>query len=52
MAKEYAKYRLNGFVFSSSTHEAKLVGKQNSGISINALDDNPELKKFIYYLDD
>lgn len=37
VAKVYKKYRLNGFVFSSSAHDAKLVSKQNSGISIKAL---------------
>ena len=37
MAKVFDKYRLNGFVFSSSTYEQKLVGKQNSGISYKAL---------------
>jgi len=37
VAMEYNKYRLNGFVFSTSVHEGKLVGKQNIGISCKAL---------------
>ena len=37
MAHEFGSYRLNGFVFSSSTQELKLVGKQNSGIAMKAL---------------
>lgn len=37
VAKEYGRYRLNGYVFSSSAHDSNLVAKQNSGVSINAL---------------
>lgn len=37
VVKSYDKYRFNGFLFSTSSYELKLVGKQNSGISYKAL---------------
>ena len=37
VAKAFNKYRLNGFVFSTSTYELTLVGKQNCGILYKAL---------------
>ena len=37
VAKSYDKYRLNGFVFSTSTYDLRLGRKQNSGISYKAL---------------
>jgi len=37
VAKEFGQYRVNSFVFSSSTHELKLIGKQNNGILYKAL---------------
>lgn len=56
-AKEYGKYRVNGFVFSSYPREQNLVGKQNNGISIDVVtscvasrsDKNPNEVIMTYY---